>query len=206
MAVVALRDIAKLALAAGALALAVPASAQLYSEGYKFLQAVKNREGDEATQMLNEPGSTVVNSRDLTNGETALHLTIARRDVVWTRWLMQEGANPNIADNQGATPLIRACEMGFIEGVEALIAGGASVDVANRTGETPLIAAVHTRNIALMQVLLRAGADPDRTDNAGRSARMYASERGAGERTLAVIEELARPSGERERRNYGPSF
>lgn len=200
---VALRNIV---IFAAALALATPASAQLYSDAYKFLQAVKEKEGDEATVMLNEPGSTVVNSRDLSSGETALHLTIARRDLVWTRWIMQEGGNPNIADNQGATPLIRATEIGFIEGVEALIAGGAQVDIANRTGETPLIAAVHTRNIPLMQVLLRAGADPDRTDNAGRSARMYASERIAGERVLAVIEELARPASERERRNYGPSF
>ncbi len=200
---VALRNIV---IFAAALVLAAPASAQMYSDAYKFLQAVKDKEGDEATRMLNEPGSTVVNSRDLSSGETALHLTIARRDLVWTRWIMQEGGNPNIADNQGATPLIRAVEIGFIEGVEALIEGGANVDVANRTGETPLIAAVHTRNIPLMQVLLRAGADPDRTDNAGRSARMYANERIAGERVRAVIEESARPASERERRNYGPSF
>ena len=203
---VALRNIVIFAMAACTLALAAPASAQLYSEGFKFLKAVKAKEGDEATEMLNAPGSTVVNSRDLSTGETALHLTIARRDLVWTRWIMQEGGNPNIADNRGATPLIRAVEIGFIEGVEALIAGGAHVDVANRTGETPLIAAVHTRNIPLMQVLLRAGADPDRTDNAGQSARMYAQERGAGDRMLAVIDELAKPVGERERRNYGPSF
>ncbi len=196
----------KIVIFAAALALSAPASAQLYSDAYKFLQAVKDKKGDEATEMLNAPGSTVVNSRDLSSGETALHLTIARRDLVWTRWIMQEGGNPNIADSQGATPLIRAVEIGFIEGVEALIAGGAQVDIANRTGETPLIAAVHTRNIPLMQVLLRAGADPDRTDNAGRSARMYASERIAGDRVLAVIEELARPASERERRNYGPSF
>ena len=191
---------------AAALALAAPATAQMYSDGYKFLQAVKKKEGDEATVMLNEPGSTVVNSRDLSTGETALHLTIARRDLVWTRWIMQEGGNPNIADNTGATPLIRATEIGFIEGVEALIAGGANVDVANRTGETPLIAAVHTRNIPLMQVLLRAGANPDRTDNAGRSARMYASERIAGDRVRAVIEELGQSASQREGRNYGPSF
>jgi len=157
--------------------------------------------------MLNEPGSTVVNSRDLTSGETGLHITIARRDLVWTRWLLQEGANPNIADAHGATPLIRAVEIGYLEGVQALVDGGANVDIANRTGETPLIAAVHTSNLELMEVLLRAGADPDRTDNAGRSARMYASERGA-DRVLASIEANARPVAEREgtRRSYGPSF
>lgn len=204
---VAWRNIAILGLAGLSLALAAPVSAQLYSEGYKFLKAVKDKEGDEATELLNTPGSTVVNARDVTSGETALHLTIARRDAVWTRWLLQQGANPNISDNTGATPLIRAVELGYIEGVEALIAGGANVDIANRTGETPLIASVHVRNLALMEVLLRAGADPNRTDNAGRSARDYASERGA-DRALAVITEHARPESEREssRRIYGPSF
>lgn len=190
------------------LALATPAAGQMYSEGYKFLQAVKKKDGEEATSMLNTPGSTVINARDLSSGETALHYTIQRRDLVWTRWLLQENANPNVASKSGVTPLVMAAQMNFIEGVEALVEGGADVDVANATGETPLISAVHARNYELMEVLLRSGANPDRTDNSGRSARDYASERGAGARTLAVIEEFERPESERAEANriYGPSF
>ena len=188
--------------------LSVPAAAQLYSDGFQFLKAVEDKNGDEATEMLNAPGSTVINSRDISSGETGLHITIQRRDLMWTRWLLQENANPNIADKNGVTPLILAAQLNFIEGVEALISGGAQVDVANNTGETPLIAAVHTRNLALMEVLLKAGADPDRTDNTGRSARMYAQERGAGSRMLSVIEENETPENERagSQRIYGPSF
>lgn len=195
-------------MAAGMAALlAVPASGQLYSEGFKFLQAVRKRDGDEATKMLNAPGNTVINARDLTSGETALHYTIQRRDVVWTRWLLQENANPNTADRHGVTPLIIAVRLNFLEGVEALIKGGAQVDTGNATGETPLITAVHARNYELMEILLRAGANPDRTDNSGRSARQYASERGAGTRTLAVIQEFEKPASERGAgRILGPSF
>ena len=203
---VALRTVLISVITGCGVALAAPVSAQMFSDGYEFLQAVKNKEGDEATQMLSEPGSTIVNSRDLTSGETGLHLTIKRRDAVWTRWLLQQDANPNIADKNGVTPLLLAAQMNFIEGVEALIAGGARVDVTNNTGETPLISAVHTRNTEMMEVLLRAGANPDRADNAGRSARDYASERGAGDRSLAVIEQNERPASEREGRSYGPSF
>lgn len=195
------------AIASLALALAAPVSAQLYSDGYLFLQAVKDRDGNEATEMLETPGSTVINARDVSTGETGLHYVVQRRDLVWTRWLLQEGANPNIADRNGVTPLITAIQLNFIDGVEALLEGGAQVDIANRTGETPLIFAVHARNIDLIEVLLEAGADPDRSDNAGRSARDYARERGPNDRTLAVIEEHERPESERAAsRIYGPSF
>jgi len=186
--------------------LAVPAAAQLYSDGYQFLQAVKNREGDEATEMLNEPGSTVVNSRDITSGETGLHITVERRDLTWTQFLLQEGANPNIADNRGRTPLIAAAQIGFIEGVQALVDAGARMDIANETGETPLIAAVHSRNIELIEVLVKAGADPDRADNAGRSARDYASMPGVSGRVLNAIERSEANSDATETRTYGPVF
>lgn len=212
VATVAYRRIIIAILAGFGFALAVPGAspvaAQMYSDGYKFLKAVKDKKGDDATAMLNTPGNTVINSRDLTSGETGLHYTIQRRDLVWTNWLLQEDANPNIADKRGMTPLLLAAQINFIEGVEALVKGGANVDVTNATGETPLIAAVHAQNYELMEVLLRSGANPDRTDNSGRSARDYASERGAGTRTMAVIEDFERPESERAGANriYGPNF
>ena len=198
----------KFIIALAALALgAVPASAQMYSDGYKFLKAVKDKDGDVATSMLNEPGTTVVNSRDLSTGETGLHYTIQRRDNMWTGWLLQQHANPNVADKQGVTPLGLAIRLNFLEGVETLIIGGARVDEADFTGQTPLISAVLSRNGELVEILLNANASPDKTDNAGRSARDYASERGA-ERMLMLIEQhdddanADADSG----RIYGPSF
>lgn len=200
------RQIYFVAASLAAFGLAVPAGAQLYSEGYQFLQAVKNREGDDATEMLNQPGSTIVNSRDLTSGETGLHITVERRDLTWTQFLLQEGANPNIADNRGRTPLIAAVEIGFVEGVEALVEAGARMDIANETGETPLIAAVHARNIELIEVLVSAGADPDRADNAGRSARDYADMPGVSARVLNAIEANESDDDDGENRIYGPVF
>jgi len=204
---VALRNIIATFTVGLTLALSVSAAAQFYSEGYEFLEAVRERNGTEATDMLNEPGTTVINSRDIGSGETGLHIVVARRDLTWTRWLLQEGANPNIADNDGRTPLIVAAEAGFLDGVEVLLTRGARVDVANATGETPLIAAVHARNIDLMEVLLAGGADPDRTDNAGRSARDYASQRGMPARILDTI--LASEEDDEDGndgRIYGPEF
>lgn len=190
-----------------ALATPMPAAAQFYSDGYRFLEAVEKSDGEAATQLLDEPGSTIVNSRDITTGDSGLHITIARRDLLWTRFLLQRKANPNIRNNNGVTPLSLAVQLGFHEGVETLVDKGAQVDVANSAGETPLISAVHRRDTQLMRILLEGGANPDRTDNSGRSARDYASLPGVSSAILAEIERSAESEQERAAsRSYGPSL
>lgn len=181
-----------------------PAQAQMQPEGLKFLDAVKKREGDAVTQMLDEPGSTLVNARDLSSGETALHIVTERRDAVWLRFLLSKGANPNVADKRGTTPLQLATQLGFADGVETLADRGATVDVADSTGETPLIAAVHRRDAALVRLLIKHGADPDRADNSGRTARDYAELMGA---RSAMLDEIARAETERgaKTETYGPN-
>ncbi len=184
-----------------------PAAAQLYSEGYEFLEAVKDRDGDAATEMLSVPGSQVVNTRDITTGDTGLHVVTARRDVLWVKFLLQRGANPNIRNNAGVTPLQMATTLGFLEGVEELLKKGAQVNVADSQGETPLIAAVHQRNVPMVRRLLAEGADPDRNDNSGRSARDYLQLMTGN--TLLVREfELAdaEREGQGNAQQYGPSF
>ena len=202
------RNILFTALGGAVLALSMPAAAQIYSEGFEFLKAVKERDGNVATEMLRKPGTQVVNARDVSNGETGLHIVTRQRNVTWIKFLSQEGANPNIADKNGVTPLILATQLGFIEGVEALIEAGAQVDVSNNAGETPLISAVHNRNLELMEVLLKAGADPDRTDNSGRSARAYAALYRNEPRVLATLEEheTKAEDGEGGGAVYGPAF
>ncbi len=192
------------------LGFALPAQAQLYSEGYQFLQAVEDvldgGDSAEVTEMLSVPGSTIVNARDLTTGRTAMHMAVEARNGTWVDYLYQQGANVNLADNNGVTPLMLAVESLYIDGVVKLIAHGARVDVANNTGETPLIYAVHARNTELIRFLLQAGANPDRTDHSGRSARDYARLRGANDATVDAITRYERPASQRAGATYGPSF
>ena len=192
------------ALLGALLLVSVPAGAQMYSDGFKFLKAVKDKDGDVAIKMLDEPGSTVVNARDISTGESGLHIAAARRDLTWLSFLLGKGANPNIANNRGVTPLMLATQLGFVEGVQALANGGARVDVANDAGETPLISAVHRRDVALIRILLKAGASPDRTDNSGRSARDYARLDGPGSALLGEIERNAKKDAG-GKPVYGPS-
>lgn len=202
-----LRKLAAAVAAGSALALAVPGAAQTYSDGYKLLQAVEKKDRAQFDELVAK-NHTVINARDLSSGRTALHIAVARRDGAWLDYIAGEGANPNIADNRGVTPLMLASQLGWVEGVQALIEHGAHVDVPNSTGETPLISAVHRRDIPMIRALLSAGADADRTDNSGRSARDYARLDGRDSVTLAEIERNARTGadGGDSGEIYGPSL
>ncbi|OYW46823.1 MAG: hypothetical protein B7Z08_09730 [Sphingomonadales bacterium 32-68-7] len=193
--------------AALALGVATPAAAQSKTPATRFIEAVEKKESATVTEMLSEAGSTLINAREIGTNRTALHVVVARRDETWLNFLLTRGADANLADRQGVTPLLLACRIGFLPGVEALVAKGARVDNPNSTGETPLMYAVHRKDLQLIRVLLAAGADPDRNDNSGRSARDYASIDGQQNPVLAEIERSAKPVGQREGRGrvYGPS-
>ena len=182
------------------MALLTPAPAQAqFSDNYNFLKAVKDKDGQKVTDLIQKPGSTVINSRDVSTGENALHFIVARRDATWLTFLLSKGANPNLTDNDGNTPLMDAVQGRFEEGVRSLLAYKAQVDKVNGSGETPLIRAVQLRDIGLVRVLVAQGANPDKRDTiAGMSARDYAQRDG---RTPGLIEALdaakttAKPAG-----------
>lgn len=172
-----------------ALALLVPGPAQAqFSDNYNFLKAVKDKDGQKVTDLIQKPGSTVINSRDVTTGENALHFIVARRDASWLTFLLAKGANPNLTDNDGNTPLMDAVQGRFEEGVRTLLAYKAQVDKVNDSGETPLIRAVQLRDVGLVRLLVAQGANPDKRDTmAGMSARDYAQR---DNRTPGLIEAL----------------
>jgi ankyrin repeat protein len=189
---------------------ASPAAAQFQSDGYKFLKAVDEKDGDTVTEMLNEPGTTIVNSRDITSGDTGLHVVLNKPDAqttTWIKFLLQRGADPNIRNKKGVTPLQLATTLNLVDAVEALIKRGAQVNISDQTGETPLIAAVHQRSIPMIRRLLAQGADPDHNDNSGRSARDYVALMNSN--TL-ILREFEAADEERKKagtsKQYGPSF
>lgn len=170
------------------MSLTVPVAAQTMSPGYTFLKAVRERDGNKATELVEQPGSAVVNYQDA-SGEAAIHIVTQRRDVTWLRYLAGKGADVNAANRTGDTPLIIASRIGFTEGAQALLSLGAQVDRTNRRGETALIIAVQQRQMPVIKLLAERGANSDRTDNAtGRSARDYAKMDSRGAEMLKIMD------------------
>ncbi|HEV2319380.1 MAG TPA: ankyrin repeat domain-containing protein [Verrucomicrobiae bacterium] len=73
--------------------------------------------------------------------------------------LLDAGANPNVTDDQGRTPLTYAAEYDSPEAVRLLL--GAKADPNAGTMDKPLLCAVDKRDVTSAELLLQAGADPN---------------------------------------------
>lgn len=169
----------------------IPAQAQ-FADSYTFLKAVRDRDGNKATELLRDETSRVINTRDKATGETALAIVVQRRDTTWMRFLIGKGGDPSIGDSRGITPLMHAALLGFTEGAEELIKAGAAVDQDNRRGETALILAVQRKDAGMVRLLVKQGANPDKSDHsAGMSARDYARRDDRSGQMLALLDAKA---------------
>ena len=158
------------------------------SASIQFVNAVRDRDGAKAAELLEANPAAVVNGRD-SDGNTALIVAILGEDETWTAYLLRKGADVNIAGKGGDTPLIAAARSGFVDAAQWLLDFEAKVDAANKMGETALIVAVQQRNAQLVRTLLAAGAEPDKTDSAaGLSARDYAQRDTRSRQILQIIE------------------
>jgi ankyrin repeat protein len=190
---VARKIIGQLAAAAALAAIGAPAysQAQLYSDSYAFLEAVKDRDGAKVEGLVGEKGALILNTKDRTTGESGIHVVTRERDMTWLNYFVGKGARIDAQDKGGATPLIIAAQIGWLEGAQRLIDRKASIDLANGRGETPLILAVQRRDLAMVRLLLANGANPKRSDRvAGYSALDYAKR---DARSAAILKELEMP-------------
>jgi ankyrin repeat protein len=96
---------------------------------------------------------------------------VDRREVV--RILLDAGADPNIADNKGMTPLI--ANSWNLEIAQMLIAHGANVNARASDGFTPLL---NAGTVELTRLLLEHGADPFAKTEQGKTALDWAKQMG----------------------------
>src|SRR5262245_19635711 len=84
-----------------------------------------------------------------------------KRNAQALRALLQQKADVNAPQSDGATALHWAVHFDDLEMVQLLIGAGANVKAANRFGVTPLSLACLNGNAAIVEALLKSGADPN---------------------------------------------
>ena len=85
--------------------------------------------------------------------------------------LLKAGANPNVRNQLGSTPLAEAAFNANTGLIKALLDAGADPNAAGPDGQTPLMIVSRTSNVAAAKLLLDKGANPEREGSAARSRR-----------------------------------
>lgn len=130
----------------------------------KLLLAVRDNDAD-------------INSQD-EFGQTALVRAALAGNAVLIRSLLEQGANPNLQDYHGKSPLYYAAIYGKADAdvVEAFLQKGADVNLPDEFGHSPfMIAAQYNHNVPVLKLMGQHVRDINAADRAGRTALMGAA-------------------------------
>lgn len=118
-------------------------------------------------------GKGVALNRQNSHNEFILNACVQQRSPLYLDMLLAAGADPNVKDKFGMSPLMLAAQRGLIEEAQMLIAKGANPDIDGGFGR-PLHAAVLKDQAGMVKVLAQAGANPFLKDEHGHTPRELA--------------------------------
>ena len=127
-----------------------------------------------------------------------------RGDRETLRNLLEQDADVNAAQRDGATALHWAAYRDDLAAAQLLLAAGASVTVPNRVGATPLSLACVSGNAQMIELFLDAGADVNERLPNGETALMMAARTGRPDAVQLLIERGADVNAAEELRGTTP--
>lgn len=150
-------------------------AASLYDSKYSTLYMACTS-GDVDTIRRELENGFNIDDRTLFSGDNTLLTTalLANQEHL-ALWLLERGANPELALINGRTPLITAAGSGCLRVVEALLARGVAIDRQMQNGSTALMYAVGKRQLAVARLLIARGASLTLADNDGWTVRDFAA-------------------------------
>ena len=152
--------------------LAIAGHGTAFAADAQLADAAERRQADVVATLLDQGLDADAPQPD---GATALHWAAHWNDLAKANQLMAAGANVNVINEYGVTPLFLAATNGSDEMVDLLIEGGADPNIALPSGETPLMASVRSGSLPAVNRLLGGGAAPNTAQvSKGQTALMWA--------------------------------
>ena len=123
----------------------------------------------------------------LAAGRSDVADAVMRGDTAAVRTLLQQKADVNAPQIDGATALHWAVYRDDLETVQLLLRAGARANVANRSGITPLAMACLYGNVNMINTLIAAGANAKELGPTGETTLMLAARNGNPEAIKVLI-------------------
>jgi ankyrin repeat protein len=117
-----------------------------------------------------------------------------QRKTEEVRRLVQDGADVNLGQADGATALHWAAYHGNADLAELLLEAGADVSAANRNGSTPMWLAANQGHARMIETLLEGGADANEQLPLGRRPLMLAARAGTVDAVRVLLDHGADPN------------
>lgn len=107
--------------------------------------------------------------------------------------LLEDGADPNVTNADGASPLVMAVDSGSMENVRLLLDHKADIEAKNADGNTPLLMTAdrYGDNSAMVKLLLEHGANVNATGKGGETALYLAARNQQLETIRALLDHKA---------------
>ena len=122
---------------------------------------------------------------------------VEARQVKFIEFLLKHGANPDVVDNQGVTPLMLAIKNRFPAAAQLLVGRSSTLANVDFSGETALSYAVRNGNVEMIEKLLSAGADINAADSSGNTPLHAAVE----SQSVAGVNTLLKHGADKSRKN-----
>jgi ankyrin repeat protein len=103
-----------------------------------------------------------------------LWAAINAQDPTSLRIAIDQGADPNLANNEGRVPLYRALVLQNQLLIDTLLGMGADANANDHRGDPLIITAMSVGSAPATMALINAGANPDARDTTGKSVLSYA--------------------------------
>lgn len=128
--------------------------------------------------------------------QTALIAALNHGHIACARVLLDRGANVNLADPAGWTPLIHAVYFGADDRlIMLLLDRGANINAQNHRGVTALYLAAGIGRESQVRLLLQRGADAGLATSSGYTALRIAQQKGLAEIVKLLEAPPAQPAG-----------
>ncbi|KAH1981979.1 hypothetical protein KXW88_005009 [Aspergillus fumigatus] len=138
-------------------------------QGLTALHSAIGTAYEEATVPLLIKTRSDMDFPNVITGDTALHIAIELRRQRIVLFLLEKGANPNVPNNKGLTPLQLAAKADNCEALSVLLERSAKVEVRSMLGSRALHLAASEGNWVAFDILLIGGADINAWSDNGES-------------------------------------